>query len=67
MLKKILLKIDNYFFLGLPPLLLYITLHTVSETTFVWKAVGSCIVTVEKVLTNITEKCALNHCQKFMI
>ena len=40
----------------LPPLLLYIVLHNVSDTTCCWHAVWPCIVTMEKDLTNITDK-----------
>jgi len=37
-------------------LLLYITLHNISETTFFWKAVGSYFVKMERVLINMTDK-----------
>jgi len=55
------LQIWQLYLLGLPPLLLYITLHNISENTCFWNSVGSCIVTMEKVLTNITGKMCLNR------
>jgi hypothetical protein len=45
-------------------LLLYITLHDISETTPFWEAVGSCFVTMEKVLINTPDKMCVEPLSK---